>query len=127
MAKEYAALKLGGLNLGIGPFVVGPAVERKIGLSAMSQIAIDANSFYDARWAQEKGLYTHLFDDTQLLDDAVVQLAQKLKAYNPEAMAKMKAMFWGQTEQWDELLQARAAISGALVLSSFTKDVLKNY
>ncbi|MGB1450729.1 MAG: enoyl-CoA hydratase/isomerase family protein, partial [Marinirhabdus sp.] len=125
MATTFAAIKLSELNVGIGPFVVGPAVERKIGLSAMSQIAIDANTFYDAQWACQKGLYTHVYDTTEALDEAVQNLAENLCNYNPEAMKAIKKTLWAGTENWDGLLADRAAISGKLVLSDFTKKTLK--
>src|SRR5690554_4511784 len=117
MATKYAAIKLSELNVGIGPFVVGPAVERKLGLSGMSQIAIDANSFYEAEWAKAKGLFMEVFEDISALDEAVQSFAENLCTYNPEAMTEMKKVFWTGTENWDELLKERAKISGRLVLS----------
>ncbi|MEL6275742.1 MAG: enoyl-CoA hydratase/isomerase family protein [Bacteroidota bacterium] len=127
MATQYAAIKLSELNVGIGPFVVGPAIKRKIGLSAMSQIAIDANSFYPPEWAKDKGLYTQVLEDADALDTAIIELANHLTTYNPDAMTKMKKMFWTGTEHWDELLINRAAISGELVLSEFTRETLKRF
>ncbi|SRR5690554_1989556 len=127
MATKYAAIKLSELNVGIGPFVVGPAVARKLGVSGMSQIAIDANTFYPAEWAQEKGLYTQVFESVEELDKAVWEFAEKLTEYNPEAMAEMKRIFWAGTDDWDTLLDERAAISGRLVLSEFTKNTLAKY
>jgi methylglutaconyl-CoA hydratase len=127
MATKFAAIKLSELNVGIGPFVVGPAVERKLGLSAMSQIAIDANSFYEAEWARQKGLYNQVFDSLEALDEAVQKFAENLCNYNPEAMKEMKKVFWSGTEDWDELLAERAVISGRLVLSDFTKETLKRF
>ena len=127
MATKYAEIKLSELNVGIGPFVVGPAVRRKIGLSAMSQIAMDANSFYSAEWAMQKGLYTKVFESVEELDNAVADFTENLKTYNPKAMTEMKTMFWRETEDWDQLLIQRAKISGRLVLSEFTKEKLKEY
>ena len=127
MATKFAAIKLSELNIGIGPFVVGPAVQRKLGLSGMSQIAMDANTFYSAEWALNKGLFTQVFESTEALDEAVEIFAEKLCNYNPEAMAEMKKMFWKGTEDWDILLAERAAISGILVLSEFTKETLKRF
>ena len=127
MASKFASIKLSELNVGIGPFVVGPAVERKIGLTGMSQIAIDANSFYDAEWARQKGLYAQVYDSTQALDEAVQVFAENLCNYNPEAMAEMKKVMWTGTENWDTLLAERASISGRLVLSDFTKETLKKH
>ncbi len=127
MATKFASIKLSELNVGIGPFVVGPAVERKLGLSGMSQIAIDANSFYSAEWAKQKGLFAHVYESTEELDEAVKAFAENLCSYNTEAMRDMKQMFWKGTEDWDTLLAERAAISGRLVLSDFTKNKLKTY
>jgi methylglutaconyl-CoA hydratase len=127
MATKFAAIKLSELNVGIGPFVVGPAVERKLGLTGMSQIAIDANSFYPAEWAMQKGLFTQVYESTEALDEAVKAFAENLCNYNPEAMREMKQMFWKGTEHWDTLLAERAAISGRLVLSDFTKETLKRF
>jgi methylglutaconyl-CoA hydratase len=127
MATKFASIKLSELNLGIGPFVVGPAVERKLGLSGMSQIAIDANSFYSADWAKQKGLFAQVYESTEEMDKAIQSFAEKLCSYNPDAMKEMKKVFWSGTEDWDDLLAERAAISGRLVLSDFTKETLKKF
>ena len=127
MSTQYASIKLSELNVGIGPFVVGPAVERKLGLSGMSQIAIDANTFYDAEWAKNKGLYTQVYESVEALDKAVQAFAENICMYNPEAMREMKKIFWTGTEHWDKLLTERAEISGQLVLSEFTKETLKKF
>ena len=127
MATKFAAIKLSELNVGIGPFVVGPAVQRKIGLSAMSQIAMDANSFYSAEWAKQKGLFSQVFETADELDAAILTFATNLCTYNPEAMMEMKKVFWVGTENWDRLLAERASISGRLVLSEFTKETLKKF
>lgn len=127
MATKFAAIKLSELNVGIGPFVVGPAVERKLGTSGFSQIAIDANTFYEAEWAKQKGLYNQLYNSLEELDEAVQKFAENLCNYNPEAMKEMKKVFWNGTEEWEELLAERAVISGRLVLSDFTKETLKRF
>lgn len=127
MATKFAAIKLSELNIGIGPFVVGPAIERKMGLSAMSQIAIDANTFYPAEWAKQKGLFTQVYENTGELDVAVKATAEHLCAYNTEAMTEMKKVFWKGTDDWDILLAERAQTSGRLVLSDFTKEKLKGF
>ena len=127
MATKFASIKLSELNIGIGPFVVGPAIERKMGLSAMSQIAIDANSFYPPEWAKQKGLFTHVYESTVELDEAVKSTAENLCKYNTEAMIEMKKVFWKGTDDWDKLLADRAQTSGRLVLSEFTKEKLKGF
>lgn len=127
MGTKFAAIKLSELNIGIGPFVVGPAIERKMGLSAMSQIAVDANTFYPPEWAKQKGLFTHIYESTEELDEAVKNTAEHLCTYNTEAMLEMKKVFWRGTDDWDELLAERAQTSGRLVLSDFTKEKLKGF
>lgn len=126
-ATRFAGIKLSELNVGIGPFVVSPAIERKIGVSALSQIGIDANAFYDADWAGAKGLYSKVFEDSAAMDEAISVFAKQLCTYNPDAMHEMKKIFWQGTDHWDALLAERAAISGRLVLSEFTKKTLEKF
>jgi methylglutaconyl-CoA hydratase len=126
-ATEHASVKLSELAIGIGPFVVGPAVERKIGTSAMSQLAINATEWYPANWAREKGLYTDIFSTTSEMDEAIEVLTNKLANSNPEAMRLLKKVFWEGTENWDNLLSERAAMSGELVLSDFTKNAINAF
>lgn len=126
-ATKFAAVKLSELAVGIGPFVVGPAVERKVGTSAMSMMAINATEFYSAEWAKQQGLYAEIFDDAQAMDEAIQTLANKLASSNPEAMRMLKKVFWEGTEHWDELLMERAAMSGKLVLSDFTRNAINSF
>jgi methylglutaconyl-CoA hydratase len=127
LATDNAAVKLSELAVGIGPFVVGPAVERKIGTSAFTQLAIDAAEWQSAQWAREKGLYTNVFGTTAELDAAVNKLATTLSNSNPEAMAMLKKVFWQGTDHWDELLIERAGMSGKLVLSEFTVNAINKF
>lgn len=127
LALETASVKLSELAVGIGPFVVGPAVERKIGISAFSQLSINATEWQNAQWAKDKGLYAEIFKTTEELDEAVRALAEKLSQSNPEAMALLKKKFWKGTESWDNLLIERAEISGKLVLSEFTKKTIGKF
>ncbi|MFM6965297.1 MAG: enoyl-CoA hydratase/isomerase family protein [Sphingomonadales bacterium] len=126
-ASDRAEVKLSELAVGIGPFVVGPAVERKIGRSAMSELAINATEWRSAQWAKDKGLYTEIFSDESQMDAAVQKLSTQLAASNPEAMLALKQIFWEGTEHWDQLLLDRAAISGRLVLSDFTKAAISAF
>lgn len=127
LATKHAAVKLSELAVGIGPFVVGPAVERKIGLSAMSELAINATEWRTAEWAKNKGLFTDVFDTVEEMDAEIQKLAIKLAQSNPEAMALLKAVFWEGTEHWDELLIERAGYSGKLVLSDFTVNAINAF
>lgn len=127
LASTYSSIKLSELNIGIGPFVIEPAVRRKIGLAAMSQLTIDATTFYNAQWAKEKGLFADVFDTVAALDEAVTVLAKTIASYNPEAVREMKTIFWDGTEHWNDLLAQRAAISGRLVLSDFSKETLRRF
>jgi len=127
LATQYAAIKLSELSIGIGPFVIEPAVSRRVGKTAMSQMTIDAETFFSAEFAKEKGLFSEVFKTTEALDLAVENLAKKLAGYNPEALQAMKKIMWEGTNDWDVLLSERAKISGTLVLSSFTKKALKRF
>lgn len=124
IAMNDSEIKLSELSLGIGPFVVGPAVERKIGKSAFSQLAIDATHWRNADWAKKKGLFAETHETIQNLDESVYRLASSLAHSSQEAMADMKKMLWRGTEDWDLLLPERAAISGRLVLSEFSKKAI---
>ncbi len=127
LATQHAAIKLSELAIGIAPFVVGPAVERKIGLSAMSQLTLDATEWKDAQWAESKGLYAGVYDDIATLDHAVNQLATQLAGSNPVAMKELKCIFWQGTDHWDTLLEERAATSGRLVTSMFTREAIAKF
>jgi methylglutaconyl-CoA hydratase len=127
IAVEGADIKLSELAVGIGPFVVGPAVERKIGTAAFSQLAIDASSWRNADWAKRKGLYAELHPDAEAMNEAISQLANRLAHSSPEAMSELKKITWKGTDHWDTLLLERAAISGRLVLSDFTKNAIANF
>ena len=126
-ATEAAAVKLSELAVGIGPFVVGPAVERKVGTSAFVQMTINATAWQNAYWAREKGLYNEVFKTTEELDKAIDDLALILAKSNPEAMMLLKKVFWEGTENWDQLLMERAAMSGALVISNFTRNAIAKF
>lgn len=125
IAVEGADIRLSELSIGIGPFVIGPAVERKIGTSAFSQLAIDATMWRNSDWAKKKGLFAEVHPSVEGMDESISRLANTLARSNPEAMAEMKRMFWSGTEHWDELLPQRAEISGRLVLSHFTKEAIE--
>ncbi|MDB5137859.1 MAG: enoyl-CoA hydratase/isomerase family protein [Mucilaginibacter sp.] len=127
LAIQSASIKLSELAIGIGPFVISPAVIRKIGLPSFSQLTIRAVDFQTAAWAKEKGLYNEVYEDISSLDVALDALIRKLASYHPEALSGLKQILWEGTENWDELLSERAAISGALVLSEFTQQALKGF
>lgn len=126
IATEAADIKLSELALGIGPFVIGPSVERKIGVAAYSELAIDASSWRSAQWAQQKGLFNEVHNTREELDTHVTHLAQTLAGYSKEAMTAMKKVFWQGTDHWEQLLKERAAISGTLVLSEAAKKAIES-
>ena len=127
MASKYASIKLSELAIGIGPFVIGPAVERKMGLSAMSQMALNATEWQTAQWGKERGLFAEAFDSTEQLDEYIAHFSEKLINSNPEALAGLKKIFWEGTDHWDVLLDERAAMSGRLILSEFTKKAIGRF
>jgi methylglutaconyl-CoA hydratase len=126
-AHESASVKLSELAVGIGPFVVGPAVERKIGKAAFTELTINATEWKPATWAREKGMYAEIFSSTSDMDAAINNLTEKLMNSNPEAMSLLKKVFWEGTDHWDTLLSERAAMSGKLVLSEFTKNAIERF
>src|SRR5262245_44056160 len=127
IALEGADIKLSELAVGIGPFVVGPAVERKIGTAAFENLAIDATMWRNAEWAKKKGLFSELHTSVDDMDESIQRLSYNLAHSNPVAMAEMKKMFWRGTENWDTLLHQRAVISGKLVLSQHTRTAIEKF
>lgn len=127
IASFKADIRLSELEMGIGPFVVGPAVERKIGTAAFSALSIDAHTWRSSDWAKRKNLYAELHEDSDNMDESVNRLSSTLSHSNPEAMAEMKKIFWNDTDHWDVLLKERAAISGRLVLSDFSKNAIEKF
>jgi len=126
-AVDSASVKLSELAIGIGPFVVGPAVERKIGSSAFCQLTINASEWQTAEWAKQKGLYNQVFSNIEEMDKGIETLSQILASSNPEAMEMLKKEMWKGTENWDQLLIERASMSGKLVLSDFTINAINKF
>lgn len=127
IAQDTALVKLSELAVGIGPFVVGPAVERKLGLSAFSQLAINATTYQSATWAMQHGLFAQLHSTTQAMDESITQLTNTLANSSYDAMTALKKILWQDTQHWDELLLQRAAISGQLILSEDSKKFIANF
>lgn len=127
IAVEGVDVKLSELAVGIGPFVVGPAVERKLGLSAFSQLAIDATLWRNGDWARRKGLFAELHPTVESMDASIERLTSTLVASHPKAMHEMKKMFWQGTDDWDKLLDERAAISGRLILSDYARQAIQRF
>jgi methylglutaconyl-CoA hydratase len=126
-ATKAAQVKLSELTIGIGPFVISPAVERKTGTAAFMEMAINATEFYPAHWAQQKGLFAEVFDTIPDMDAAIDTFASKLAQYNPESMQLLKQVAWENATHWDTLLLQRAEMSGKLVLSEFTVKALEAF
>ena len=126
-ATENSAIKLSEFTIGIGPFVIAPAVQRKTGNAALAELTLAADEWHSAKWAQQKGLYAKVFNTHEELDNEIYIFTQKLSNYNPEALSEMKKVLWENTENWETLLFERAAISGKLVLSDFTKQALQQF
>jgi methylglutaconyl-CoA hydratase len=127
LATESASIKLSEFTIGIGPFVIEPAVTRKIGVAGTAELTLDATNWKNAYWAKEKGLYARVFESQKELEKEVELLSEKLASYNPVALSEMKKALWQGTENWTDLLAKRAAVSGELVLSEFTKQALSKF
>ena len=126
-ATVQASIKLSELTIGIGPFVIAPAIERKMGTAALSELTLSATEWHNAYWAQKKGLYAKVYDTIDEMDKEIDYFTHNLSTYNPEALTEIKKVFWEGTDNWDEVLEKRAEISGNLVLSEFTKNALKKF
>jgi len=124
IAIDTVQVKLSELSIGFGPFVVGPAIERKIGNAAFSQLAIDSTLWRNADWAKRKGLFAEVHPDVDGMNESIERLAESLIHTNPDAVRETKKMLWKGTDHWDELLKERAAISGKLVVSEFTRNAI---
>lgn len=127
LATKFASVRLSELAVGIGPFVIGPAVQRKVGLSAFSQMAIDPKGWYTAEWSRAKGLYAEVFESAEEMDTRLTAFAEDLCTMNPEALNKLKQVFWEGTDSWETLLADRAKVSGKLVLSDFSKKTIQAF
>ena len=124
IALTGADIKLSELEIGIGPFVVGPAVERKLGLSAFSQLAIDASSWRTAEWAKTRGLYSEVHANIQDLDESLERLVNRLSHSSLQAIREIKKILWHDTSHWDQLLAERAKISGSLVITPMAQKAI---
>lgn len=127
IATKFASVKLSELAVGIGPFVIGPAVQRKMGLAAFSHLAINATEWQTADWAKARGLFQEVFDTAEQMDQYIDVFLKRLAGMNPEALAKLKSVFWEGTDHWDQLLESRAETSGKLVLSDFSKKTIQSF
>jgi methylglutaconyl-CoA hydratase len=126
-ATEAADIKLSELSVGLGPFVIAPAVERKIGKSGLTELALGAHEWQTAYWAKEKGLFAKVFESIREMDEEIELFSSKISGYSSEGLAALKALLWKGTEDWGTLLPEYAAINGKLVLSDFTKKALQKF
>ncbi|GAA5224679.1 enoyl-CoA hydratase/isomerase family protein [Membranihabitans marinus] len=127
IASKWASVRLSELGLGIGPFVIGPAVERKIGLAHFSYLTLNAEEWQTAKWAQGCGLFQEVFDDKIQLEAYVKTFVQRFTTYHPEALKEIKAMLWRNTDSWTELLAERAVVSGRLVNTAYVKQAIERF
>ncbi len=127
MASHYASIRLSELTVGFGPFVIAPAVERKIGLAAFGHLALNPGEWQTANWAKDRGLFQEVFDTTEQLDAYLAHFCQKLSAYSPEALLELKKILWAGTDHWETLLPERAAISAKLALTPAAKQAIADF
>ncbi|MFT4750797.1 MAG: methylglutaconyl-CoA hydratase [Neolewinella sp.] len=126
MATEAASIKLSELAIAIGPFVILPALVRKMGVAATAELSIDTE-WHDAAWAKNKGLYQRVFASNEELFTAAAALATKLATYSLQATAELKKALWHGTNHWPSLLEERAEVSGRLVLTEDAKKALSTF
>lgn len=123
IATNQSPLRLSELAIGLGPFVIGPPILRKVGPAAFGAMALDAD-WRTAQWALDAGLYAQMHDGIPALDEAFDRFVKELASRNAEATGRIKQIMWEGTENWDALLDARAALSGRLVLSEHTRAAI---
>lgn len=124
MASHYATFRLSELAVGFGPFVIGPAVERKIGVAAFSKLSLTPSEWQTAEWGKSNNLYQEVFETTEQLDAYLDHFCQNLCSYSQDALTELKKIFWQGTSHWDTLLNERAAISGRLALTAAAKEAI---
>lgn len=127
IATDMAAIKLSELSIGIGPFVIAPAVTRKTGTAAFTELSLTPTTWKNAYWAQQKGLYAQVVNSLKEADKEIEEITTQLAAYSPQALLQLKKISWQGTEHWDTLLPERARISATLALSDFTKEALQRF
>ena len=127
IATKYASMRLSELAVGIGPFVVGPAVERKVGLSAFAKLTLSPDEWQTAAWAKQNNLYAEAFDSTEQMDEYITHFTEKLLSYNPDALSAIKSVIWDGCDHWDKLLEERAEVSGRLILSPYAKAAIAKF
>ncbi len=120
-ATKNAALALTEINLGIGPFVIGPYVERKIGKSQFSAMAIDAD-FRSAEWAEQHNIYHSVSETIAEMELKLGIFLDKLSARSDEALALIKKVSWEGTEHFEELMPERIHMSASLILEDSAKE-----
>lgn len=123
-ATKFAAIRLSEINIGIGPFVIGPAVERAVGCSTFRHMTLNPDTFFSPEWAMEKGVFDEVYDSIEEMDKAISSFALNLATKSPESLQEVKTMFWQNTGHWEDLMRERASVSGRLVLSEYTKQKL---
>ncbi len=127
MASQWASIRLSELAVGFGPFVIGPAVERKMGTSAFTKLALTPEEWQTAAWAKQHGLFQEAFETMEQLDAYIGYFCANLCKYSPDALCNLKEVFWKGTDHWDSLLKERAAISGRLSLTKHSKDAIAQF
>lgn len=127
LAMYNASIRLSELSIGIGPFVIEPAITRKIGIQAFSELTLNPKEWVSSDWCLKHGFYNKTFSKPEDLQKATQEFTEQLSQYSPEAMKNLKSIFWENAENWDEIMPKRAAMSGKLVLSDFTKETLNKF
>lgn len=120
-ATENASLALTEINLEIGPFVISPFVERKVGKSQMIAMSLDAE-FRDANWAVQHNVYNKIFSTISEMDEEIEKFLNRLSTKNHKVLAKIKELSWEGTEHFGEILPEKINISANLVLEDSAKE-----
>lgn len=118
-------VKLSELAIAIGPFVILPALIRKMGVAAAGQLSLDTE-WHTAAWGRDNGLFQRVYAGPEELFREARILAERVGKFNPNASARLKQSLWEDTDHWPALLAERAATTGRLVMSGEAKTALGN-
>lgn len=124
-ATNAALIKLSELSIGLGPYVIEPAVSRKIGTTAFTQLSLDSAEWKSAQWGLENGLYAKCVTDKKALDQTVINNAERLSNYDQQSLRHLRKLHWKDTNNWESLLPKNAKITAKLALSDFTQNKIK--
>lgn len=126
IATEGVQVRLSEISIGIGPFVIEPAVSRRIGLIATQHLTYNPLVWFDSQWALSKGMLDEVVA-AEDLTERVSEKAKEIAGYSPQSIAENKAMFFANTHHWEGVFEVRASKSGNLLNEPFCQQFLAKH